>query len=151
MSWVASRKSIPNRISPFQNIKSNNSISSRLQAFLMSIFPNIVTWTYKERKGRWNEYGSRTPPHQPSLFVELVANSIIALSSAAIIILPIVIMAFNPSRTKSLITLSASVILFGMLLTGIFRAKNTEVFAAVATYAAVLVVFVGTSGTAGSG
>lgn len=46
---------------------------------------------------------------------------------------------------KSLITVWIAVLLFAIALSILFRASNTETMAATATYAAVLVVFVGTS------
>jgi hypothetical protein len=60
------------------------------------------------------------------------------------------IMSFNINRTKSLVTVSRSVVLLGFFLGAIIRSKSSEIFVATATYAAVLVVFVGTGGT-GSG
>jgi hypothetical protein len=60
------------------------------------------------------------------------------------------IMSFNTNRTKSLVTVSCSVVLFGVFLGAIIRSKSSEIFVANATYAAVLVVFVATGGT-GSG
>jgi hypothetical protein len=55
-----------------------------------------------------------------------------------------VIMSINTNRSKSLITVSCSVLLFGFFLGAVMRSKSTEIFIATATYAAVLVVFVGT-------
>jgi hypothetical protein len=59
-------------------------------------------------------------------------------------------MTFNPGRTASLVTVSASVIIFGFTLAAIIRVKGSDIFVATATYAAVLVVFVGASGTSGA-
>jgi hypothetical protein len=64
--------------------------------------------------------------------------------------MPMAIMSFNTNRTKSLVTVSCSVVLFGVFLGAIIRSKSSEIFVANATYAAVLVVFVATGGT-GSG
>jgi len=57
---------------------------------------------------------------------------------------PYVIMTFDTNRTKSIVTISCSVLLFGFFLGAIVRSKSSEIFIATATYAAVLVVFVGT-------
>ena len=75
---------------------------------------------------------------------------ILSVFSGATIVVPIVIMSFNSSRNKSLITVSAAVALFGFVLAAVVKASSESVFIATATYAAVLVVFVGASGT-GSG
>ena len=48
-------------------------------------------------------------------------------------------------RTKSLITVSLAVTLFAAMMSIAMRASNTETLVATATYAAVLIVFVGTS------
>jgi hypothetical protein len=64
--------------------------------------------------------------------------------------MPMAIMSSNTNRTKSLVTVSCSVVLFGVFLGAIIRSKSSEIFVANATYAAVLVVFVAT-GETGSG
>ena len=56
-------------------------------------------------------------------------------------------MSFNPSTTKSLVVVSAAVVLFALLMSLSFHTDNKDTLTATATYAAVLVVFVGTSGT----
>lgn len=56
------------------------------------------------------------------------------------------IMSFNTSRTKSLITLSASVLVFAFVVAGgADEASPQEVIGATAAYAAVLAVFLGAS------
>jgi hypothetical protein len=55
------------------------------------------------------------------------------------------IMAIHPSTTKSLIIVSVSVFLFALALTSGVRVTNNEGLVSTATYAAVLVVFVGSS------
>lgn len=56
------------------------------------------------------------------------------------------IMRIGENLTKSLVTTSIAVVLFAGITSLVLRANNTETVAATATYAAVLVVFVGTSG-----
>jgi uncharacterized membrane protein YhaH (DUF805 family) len=58
-------------------------------------------------------------------------------------------MSFRPSRSKSLITLLSAMLLFGLFLAVVVKARSTKIFVATATYAAVLVVFLATSGTTG--
>jgi hypothetical protein len=58
------------------------------------------------------------------------------------------IMIFNQSLTKSLITTSVAVILFALVVSLVFETDNKDTITATATYAAALVVFVGTSATA---
>lgn len=61
------------------------------------------------------------------------------------LVVPMLIMAIDPSQTKSLATASVSVIVFALILSFAIRLSNVETLVSTATYAAVLVVFVGTS------
>jgi hypothetical protein len=54
-------------------------------------------------------------------------------------------MSFHASKTKSLVTTSLAVLLFSFVLSMALKLQNNDVPAAAAAYAAVLVVFVGTS------
>ena len=56
-----------------------------------------------------------------------------------------VVMVFDPSLSKSLITVSVAVVAFALALSPVFETDNKDTVMATATYAAVLVVFVGTS------
>lgn len=78
--------------------------------------------------------------------VRVLAGLIVALASAAAIIVPIVVMSFGASKNKSLVVTSVAVVLFGFVLAAVVKARSENVFIATATYAAVLVVFVGVSG-----
>jgi hypothetical protein len=59
-------------------------------------------------------------------------------------------MAISPSQVKSLATVSVSVIVFSLISSFVIRLTNVETLVSTATYAAVLVVFVGTSVGGGS-
>jgi hypothetical protein len=58
-------------------------------------------------------------------------------------------MAFHSSLTKTMITVCTAVVLFALAVSLLFELDNKDTVTATATYAAVLVVFVGTS-TSGS-
>lgn len=88
----------------------------------------------------------RPQPEEISPFVDKLARLILAFGAGASLIVPVVIMRLNTNVTKSLITTSVAVVLFAVFLAFAVRASNTDTLAATATYAAVLVVFVGTSG-----
>jgi hypothetical protein len=64
---------------------------------------------------------------------------------------PMLIMAIDSSTKKSLVTASASILLFIAVLTFGVRVSNIEALLSTATYAAVLVVFVGRSTGSGNG
>ena len=64
---------------------------------------------------------------------------------------PVLVMALHPGRTIALVTVSIAIVLFAFVLA--FMAKNMpgkDILAATAAYAAVLVVFVGTSSSTSS-
>lgn len=70
----------------------------------------------------------------------------VAFAGGLSLILPMVIMRIRQSLLKSLITVCVAVVLFAATISLVLRANNTETVMATAAYAAVLVVFVGTSG-----
>ena len=60
---------------------------------------------------------------------------------------PMLVMSIHPSRTKSLVTTSIFVIVFGVATaTFVRQAEYKDLIASTAAYAAVLVVFVGVGG-----
>jgi len=67
---------------------------------------------------------------------------------AVSILVPMIIMSLNNSKTKSLVTTSIAVVLFACICSFMLRTANDQTLAATAGYAAVLMVFVGL--TAGS-
>jgi hypothetical protein len=56
-------------------------------------------------------------------------------------------MSFQTERTRSLVTVAVAVTLFGFFLVVGVRTKSSETFLATATYAAILVVFLASSGS----
>jgi hypothetical protein len=114
--------------------------------FLKALLPRHLTWTKAEMERHVGEFIDRKPPEEVSPFVDGVARLIIACGGGAALVVPVVIMSLNKSVPKSLITTSVAVLIFAVALAFGVKASNTETLAATATYAAVLVVFVGTSG-----
>jgi len=117
-------------------------IRNHLKAFL----PRRLTYTKPEMDSRIDEYLHGLPPETVSPFVDRLTRFIIAFTGGAALVIPMLIMSL-PSRnsTKSLITVSVAVTLFALMMSVAIRANNSETLVATATYAAVLVVFVGTS------
>lgn len=71
---------------------------------------------------------------------------VMALFGGAAVIGPMLVMTLHPSRNTSLITVSLATFLFALLLAIVAKdSAGKDVLAATAAYAAVLVVFVGTS------
>ena len=69
-----------------------------------------------------------------------------AVLGGVLLVVPVVIMSFETSRTRSLITLSAAVMIFALVV-AVLAVKGSayEILAATAGYAAVLSVFLGVS------
>lgn len=81
-----------------------------------------------------------------SPFVDKLARFIVAFIGGVSLVVPMLIMCLpTANRTKRLITVSLAVTIFAALMSLGIRATNPETLVATATYAAVLVVFVGTS------
>lgn len=118
---------------------------------LCSIIPRAWCWSKKERELRHEAYkldlqgrpGLR--PKYPSVTATILAGIIVSLTSSMWILIPTIIMSFQASRTKCLITVGIAVTLFGFFLVVGVRTKSSETFLATATYAAILVVFIGSS------
>ena len=119
------------------------SIGSGLEIFLQAHLPN---WLSQSNSEKTNEPAYFTKRILPTMSVRFIASMILSLCSGASIIVPMVIMSFNGSTTKSLVTVSVAVVLFGFVLAAVVKVSSGNLIAATATYAAVLVVFVGVSG-----
>ncbi|KAM0273859.1 hypothetical protein ACHAQH_008191 [Verticillium albo-atrum] len=116
-----------------------------LRRALMDSLPRTLTFSSEEKRRRAKEYAVGKAPHQVSTFVDRLCRFIIALTGGGFLVGPMMIMALRPSLTKSLITVSAALVIFSIVLSFGIRVSNIETLVATATYAAVLVVFVGTS------
>jgi hypothetical protein len=122
-------------------------------SFTRATLPRSWCWSKAERELRPASYKldlQGVPglgPRQLSLTVTILTGTIISLASSALILVPIIIMSFQTERTKSLVTVAVAVTLFGSCLAVVVRTKSSDTFLATATYAAVLVVFVGASGS----
>lgn len=111
----------------------------------MVYLPRRFTFSRQEREKRLKEYEQGDPPREVSIFVDTLARFIIAITGGACLIVPMIIMSLNPSEVKSLVTLSVAVVIFSLMLSFGIRVSNIETLVSTATYAAVLVVFVGTN------
>ena len=78
--------------------------------------------------------------------MDKLARFILAFTGGAALVVPVLIMSLpRVDQTKTLVTVSVAVTLFAALMSVGIRASNAETLVATATYAAVLVVFVGSS------
>jgi hypothetical protein len=113
---------------------------------LRKSLPRLLSWTDHEREMRPDAYQEGKAPDIYSPFLDSLARFIIGTLGGCALIVPMLLMTLNPSLTKSLIVVSVSVVLFALVIGFVFDADNKDMITASATYAAVLVVFVGTSG-----
>jgi hypothetical protein len=114
--------------------------SSRLASFVISLLSWKFTSKRTERELDDGRVSYNFSAGHATLLVQIIASTVVAISGGSLLI-----MSFDANRTKSLVTVSCSVLLFGCFLGAVIRGKSSEIFVATATYAAVLVVFVGTS------
>ena len=117
-----------------------------LVAFLKRLLPSWFTSTASESAKRKGTYSEGRTPLVPSIAVKALAAAITTFAGGAFIIVPMVVMSFHPSLEKSLATVSISVLAFGFVMDTFIARISSETFLFTATYAAVLVVFVGSSG-----
>ncbi|KAJ4312901.1 hypothetical protein N0V84_009711 [Fusarium piperis] len=121
-----------------------------IRAALMKHLPSRLAFSEEEYRNRSVEYRDGKPPKEVSNLVDRSARFVVAVTGGLFLVVPMIIMTLQPSVVKSLITVSAFVFLFALGLSFIVGVSNIETLVSTATYAAVLVVFVGTStGNAG--
>jgi hypothetical protein len=126
-----------------------SSFNDSLQVFLQYNLPKYLT---KSDNQSQRHYTNGIPSVEISRAVRIISSIVLGLAtlaSGASIIVPMVIMSFGSSKANSLVTVSVSVVIFGFVLAAVVKVRIENVMLATATYAAVLVVFVGTSGTGG--
>lgn len=121
--------------------------SDPLRDALKRVLPKSLTYTEREMGRRTTEYLlGREPPEEVSPFVDRLARFFVAFAGGTALVAPMLVMRLpDVSLTKSLVTVSVAVLLFAAALSIGLRASNTETMVSTATYAAVLVVFVGTT------
>jgi len=121
-------------------------ISDPLRQLLKRVLPRRLTYTKAEIAQRTDEYLAGEPPHAVAPAVDKLARFIVGFFGGAALVVPMLMMSLDARKSKSLITTSVAVIFFTTAMAVGIRATNAETLAATAAYAAVLVVFVGTSG-----
>ena len=132
--------------SRYCNLSADSVIADPIRNFLKARLSRRLTYTKEELDSRIDEYLDGLPPQNVSPFVDKMARFIIAFMGGAALVVPMLIMSLpSTNKTKSLITVSLAVTLFAAMISLAMRANNTETLVATATYAAVLIVFVGTS------
>jgi hypothetical protein len=117
-----------------------------LRRFLKAHLPKRLTYTDGEMHAHIDEYIAGKPPENVSPFIDKLARFIVSFAGGASLIVPVLIMSLpTQNTTKSLTVTSVAVMIFAAIMSLIMKASNAETLVATATYAAVLVVFVGTS------
>jgi hypothetical protein len=118
-----------------------------LRKALRHFLPRHLTYSRAERTRRSREFEEGKPPYEISIIVDRLSRLIVALVGGAFLIAPMLIMAINPNQTKSLVTASLGTLLFSCAISLGLSSSNNETMVSTATYAAVLVVFVGITTT----
>ncbi|EXJ75166.1 uncharacterized protein A1O5_01862 [Cladophialophora psammophila CBS 110553] len=117
-----------------------------LREFLRKWLPRQLSWSLEARWERPYEYHLGEYPAYYSRFVEGVPKFLFAPAAGCSFVVPMTIMVKGgASQKKSLTTVSVAVTIFAMILTIGAKLENKDALAVTAAYAAVLVVFVGSS------
>ncbi|ETI27969.1 hypothetical protein G647_00418 [Cladophialophora carrionii CBS 160.54] len=120
--------------------------SDPIRQTLNRFLPKRLTYTKLEMEANFDDFLAGKPPSTISPFVDKMTRFIVAFTGGASLVVPMLIMSLpSTNQTKSLTTVSVAVTLFALLLSMGVRTDNSNTLVATATYAAVLVVFVGTS------
>jgi hypothetical protein len=122
-----------------------------VREFLRKSLPSWLSWSNAEIQDRPSDYSAGELPEFYSPFLDSLARFVIGTLGGCVLVIPMTIMVFQPSLSKSLVTVSVAVVLFALALSLVFKTDNMDTITATATYAAVMVVFVGTTGGAGNG
>ena len=122
-------------------------VGDPVRNFLKRTLPRDLSYTEEEKSHRLDAYLYKQPPKAISPFVDTTARFIVALVGGAALIIPVLVMSLHATLTSKLLTLTIAVLLFSLITAVGLRATNPEILVSAATYAAVLVVFVGTSGS----
>jgi len=131
----------------FKKCPDRRTPSDPLRDWVKKHLPKSLAWTNEEVTRRYDAYHhfNKSIPDVVSPFVDKFARFIIALTGGLSLVVPMLIMRLQQNSNKSLITTSVAVVLFSGVVSIVFRASNAETLSITAAYAAVLVVFVGTS------
>jgi hypothetical protein len=118
-----------------------------VREFLRKHLPRRLAWSAEERDANKLRYSQRLPPLLYSRSLDQIARFLVAVGGGCLVVVPMLVMSFQPSQTRSLVLVAVAVVLFALIMSLAFQTDNKDTLTATATYAAVLVVFVGTSGT----
>ncbi|KAK5655838.1 hypothetical protein OQA88_5377 [Cercophora sp. LCS_1] len=134
---------------PFQShycwFKESHERIDPLRQTLMKNLPSSIAFSHHEKQERKKEYMEGQKPKEVSGSVDRLVRFIVALAGGLFLVAPMLIMSINPSQLKSLLTVSSAVLFFALAVSLVVRVSNIETLVSTATYAAVLVVFVGTT------
>ncbi|OIW24481.1 hypothetical protein CONLIGDRAFT_691813 [Coniochaeta ligniaria NRRL 30616] len=136
-------------VDPFQSeysiIRNGETKFDLVRRFFMRHLPVQFTYSAVEKEERTKEYKEGRPPIQVSTAVDRLVRLISSLTGGAFVVVPMFIMTVDPSHTKSLVTVSVAIVIFASVLSLGIRVPTLQTLLATTTYAAVLVVFVGST------
>jgi len=118
----------------------------KIQNWLRKVLPLGLTYSSKERQERPLEFEEGRKPREISYLVDSLGRFVGAFAGVAFLTVPMIIMLYpSQSLTKSIVTTVLASLIFGLCISIGMDASNKDTMVSTATYAAVLVVFVGTS------
>ncbi|KAJ5686428.1 hypothetical protein N7536_009047 [Penicillium majusculum] len=116
-----------------------------LRKALMRYMPSFLAFSSEEKMSRPREYSEGKVPREVSVAVDRLTRFLVAITGGIFLVVPMIIMTLHQSKTKSLITVSICIVLFALIMALGVRVSNVETLVSTATYAAVLMVFLGVS------
>jgi hypothetical protein len=117
---------------------------------IRGFFQKIAMAFLQRKRGKDSENAKRSVNMATMRAIPIadnIARFVIAIVGGSSLLVPVILMAFLTTRTSHLIITSVFTIVFAIAMSFISTASNQEVLGSTAAYAAVLVVFVGTSTT----
>jgi VIT1/CCC1 family predicted Fe2+/Mn2+ transporter len=114
-----------------------------LRRALMRYMPSFLAFSDEEKMSRAREYSEGKAPREVSVFVDRLTRFLVAMTGGIFLVVPMIIMTLHQSKAKSLITVSVCIVLFALITALGVRVSNVETLMSTATYAAVLMVFLG--------
>jgi hypothetical protein len=98
-----------------------------LRRWLKNTLPCKLAYSKEDRMSRKLEFAPHEPSWRISGFVDRLAQIILAFIGGASLIVPMLIMSFYSSKTKSLVTISLAVLLFSVVLSMALKLQNNDV------------------------
>lgn len=125
------------------SLKTRAAPADSLRQQLLARFPKRFTYSREERLRRNREYKAGDAPKTVSTQVDILARFIVAFTGGVFLMVPVCIMAIGAYSLRVCLGITGAFVSMFAIVLSFSQARDGEVLAATATYAAVLTVFIG--------